>query len=107
MSTINRSNPYRSGDIVSAVNRAGNGAGEGVLWRVTKVQSVWVWIKPVYSVTGPSVLRPKKVQYHELSLFGMVELGLAFQEFHELIQNHFRTKSGLTVVPPGHPDDAA
>lgn len=81
-----RENPYRVGDVVTMARF--NGAGEGVLWRVKKSEpSGWIWLEPVWTVTGPSVLRDKKVRYHEVDAPDLVQLGAAFQQLGNIIRD--------------------
>ena len=80
-----RENPYRVGDVVTMAQF--NGAGEGVLWRVKKVQASWIWLEPLWTVTGPSVLRDKKVMYHEVHAPDLVQLGSAYQQLGNIIRD--------------------
>ena len=64
-----------------------NGAGEGVLWRVKKTDRIWIWLEPVWTVTGPSVLRDKKVQYSEVDAPDLVQLGTAYQQLGNIIRD--------------------
>jgi hypothetical protein len=78
-------NPYQVGDVVTMAQF--NGAGEGVLWRVKKSQGVWIWLEPIWTVTGPSVLRDKKVQYHEVHAPDIIQLGSAYQQLGNIIRD--------------------
>jgi len=80
-----RENPYKPGDIVSMARF--NGAGEGVLWRVKKTDRVWIWLEPVWTVTGPSVLRDKKVQWHQVEAPDLVQLGTAYAQLGNIIRD--------------------
>jgi len=78
-------NPFKPGDIVSMARF--NGAGEGVLWRVKKADKIWIWIEPVWCVTGPSVLRDKKVQYNQVDVPDLVTLGSAYAQLGNIIRD--------------------
>lgn len=56
-------NPFKEGDVVVATSSLWNGTGEGGLWRVRKTNRNWVYLTPLHTVTGPSVLRDKRVQF--------------------------------------------
>lgn len=78
-------NPYKPGDWVTMAQ--GNGAGEGILWRVNKVDGSWIKIEPAWAVTGRSVLRPKRVQYFQVDAADIVQLGSAFQQLSNIIRD--------------------
>lgn len=80
-----RENPYQPGDIVTMARF--NGAGEGVLWRVKKAAGAYIWLEPVWTVTGPSVLRDKRVQWHEVEAPDLVQLGTAYQQLGNIIRD--------------------
>lgn len=97
-----RENPYKPGDIVSMAHF--NGAGEGVLWRVKKADRIWIWIEPTWCVTGPSVLRDKKVQYNQVDVPDLVTLGSAYAQLGNIISDIARSR-GMEVgreVQPGN-----
>lgn len=79
-----------------------NGAGEGVLWRVVKVDGQWIRIEPMFTVTGPSVLNPKRVAWHEVKPADIVTLGTAYVELRNIMQDLVRLRSEDDIV--GGPD---
>lgn len=81
-----RENPYKPGDVVTMVHEV-NGTGEGVLWRVKKADRAWVWIAPVWCVTGPSILRDKKVQWFHVDTPDLVVLGSAYAQLGNIIRD--------------------
>ena len=83
-------NPYQPGDIVYKTQF--NGTGEGVLWMVKKVDKVWIWIEPVLTLTGRSVLRPKKLQYHQVCEPDLVLLCSVYAQLGNLINDVARRR---------------
>lgn len=71
-----------------------NGSGEGILWRVIDVRMSTVKIAPLFSVTGQSVLKPKRVNFHEVEPADIVQLGSAYLELQHVIQDLVRLRSG-------------
>lgn len=69
------------------------GTGEGVLWRVVKVDGQWIRIEPMFTVTGPSVLKPKRVAWHEVKPAQIVDLGAAYVELQHIMQDLVRLRS--------------
>lgn len=92
---------FKVGDIVTCIHRSGNGTGEGVLWRVAKIplKGTWLKIDPIYTVTGRSSLKSKKVQDFNVELFGMGRIGEALTELAELAQKLLRLNAGLPEEP--------
>jgi hypothetical protein len=86
-----RENPYQPGDIVSMAH-FNNGVGEGVLWRVKKADKVWIWVEPVWAVTGPSVLRDKRIQWQEADAINLVQLASAFAQLGNIIADIARSR---------------
>lgn len=84
-------NPYKVGDIVTVVHF--NGSGEGILWRVVRVKGSYLKLQPTYTVTGPSVLREKRVQYHAVSPVDLVELCSARAQLDNIINDIVRSRS--------------
>jgi len=71
-----------------------NGTGEGVLWRVNKVTGSWVHLEAIYAVTGPSVLRPKRVQHSSVQLVDVVQLCAARAQLDNIINDIVKLRSG-------------
>ena len=89
---------FEVGDFVTCVNRAGNGAGEGVIWRVSKIKKEQLLIVPAWAVTGPSVLRSKWIHPSRVLKFGLPEFGRRIQELTELAEVHLKEKAGAYDV---------
>lgn len=85
-------NAWRPGEVVTMV--ANNGAREGVLWRITKVQDVHIWIEPLPTLTGPSVMRPRRVKYYEVNAADLVVLCSARAFLDTLIADLVRHRMG-------------
>lgn len=94
-----KTNPYIIGDIV-VLPRKSNGFAEGVLWRVDKVDDIHVWIKPVFTVTGRSVLRSKKMKHPQVERFSLFMFADALHELQELAHELYRVRSGLPSDEP-------
>jgi hypothetical protein len=88
--TAPRRNPYQVGDVVTVTHF--NGVGEGILWRVRKSQGIWVWIEPFFTVTGPSVLRGKKVQYNQVDDPDLIQLVSAYAQLGNIIADIARRR---------------
>jgi hypothetical protein len=80
-----RTNPYAVGDVALMVYD--NGSGEGVIWQVTKTKDIWLWIDPILTLTGDSVLRPKKVQWDWVQPVDLVKLGAVYLQLGNLIRD--------------------
>lgn len=70
-----------------------NGSGEGILWVVTKVDGSWLKLQAMFTVTGPSVLKPKRVQYHAVEPADIVALGTAYVRLGLIIQDIVKMRS--------------
>ena len=78
-------NPYHTGNVVTMVHF--NGSGEGVLWRVKRVRGVYLKLEPLFTVTGPSILKEKRVAWHAVSPVDLVELCTARAELDNIIRD--------------------
>ena len=86
-------NPLAVGDVVTMAMQ--NGAGEGVLWRVYKITGHdYVHLEAFWAVTGPSVLRPKKVHWRSVDVPSVVDLCTQRAQLDNIIQDMVRRKSG-------------
>jgi hypothetical protein len=85
-------NPHRVGHVVTCIKW--NATGEGILWAVTKVKGAQVRIEPLLTLTGPSVLKPKWVDYDECRAADILQLGSAYAQLGNLIQDIVRYRSG-------------
>lgn len=84
-----------------------NGAGEGVLWRVKSIDGQWIRIEPLLTLTGPSVLNPKRVAWHEVKPADIAVLGTAYVALANIMQDLVRLRSADDIVggpPPDEPE---
>jgi hypothetical protein len=89
--TIDPSNTHRVGDVVSCIY-GGNGTGEGILWRVTQVKGVYVWLTPILTLTGPSSRRDIHVTYNQADAVELLELAGTYAKLGLLIADIARTR---------------
>lgn len=91
-------NPLAVGDVVTMA--MDNGAGEGVLWRVYKITGHdYVHLEALWTVTGPSVLRPKKVHWRNVDVPDVLHLCTARAQLDTIIQELVKRKSGTPYAP--------
>lgn len=88
-------NKYRLGDLCTMIHS--NGAGEGIIWVVVKVEGVWLRVAPAYVVTGPSVLNAKKVYHYSVKALSLLQLCELRRQFDEFIQGIVSQRSGETI----------
>ena len=86
-----RKNPYLVGEVVTMAQF--NGAGEGVLWRVIKVDGMFIKIEPLLTLTGPSVLNPKRVSCWEVKPADIASLGSAYAQLANIINDIVKLRS--------------
>lgn len=96
-------NPYRPGDLCTVTHS--NGAGEGVLWQVIAVKGAFIRIKPVFTITGESVLRAKRIEYHGVQGVNLVQLCDMRRQFDEFIQAIVKQRSGAGPIEEEVEDD--
>ena len=96
-------NPHKVGDLVTHTQRF-NGTDEGRLWRVVKVEGTWVKAVPEWTVTGPSVLKPKRVQYYMFEAVDLVKLCTAYAQLGNLINDVVRARSGSQASTDASPE---
>lgn len=89
-------NPYKPGDLCTMTHH--NGAGEGILWQVIAVKGAFIRIKPAFAITGPSVLRAKRVEYHAVQGINLVQLCELRHQFDEFIQSIVKQRSTSETV---------
>lgn len=70
-----------------------NGAREGVIWQVLAHKGSKVRIDPIFTVTGPSILKAKWVHYSEIELIDLVTLGSSRAQIDIIIQELVRRRS--------------
>jgi hypothetical protein len=104
---------YKVGDIVALVSceGSGNGAGEGILWRVTKVTIIGnnqsnyqVWqklrVEPCWCATGCCSLRPKTVyNTHIRQRLDFLRLGELRMQLDDLCRTALAHEAGLMTEP--------
>ncbi len=78
-------------DLVTVVHS--NGVGEGVIWRVIKSDRLYLRIAPVYTATGSSVLRPKRVTWHSVERMTLGQLSEARRILDQLFIRQFHVES--------------
>lgn len=76
-------NPYQVGHLVKCTHF--NGVGEGLLWRVTAVDGVYVRIEVVFTATGPSVINAKRVPYHQVTRVTVADIVKARDELNYVL----------------------
>lgn len=87
---------FRVGDLVTYVY-GGNGTGEGIIWRVTRVWAHHqITIVPAYTVTGPSCRAPLRAHVSSVVKLDLVKLGTMRMELDDLIRKHVAESIGLT-----------
>ena len=92
-----RKYPYLVGEVVTMAHA--NGSGEGVLWHVTEVSGRFIRIEPLLTLTGPSVLNPKRVSCHEVKPADIAVLGGAYAQLANIIRGIVRLRSQDEHVP--------
>lgn len=102
---------WRVGDLVSHVY-GGNGTGEGILWRVTKVMQpqrlklkiiptkapstgTKLRIEPCFTLTGQSVRKPMVVSAYYVEYLSTIDLGLLRMQFDQLITRYIGHEAGI------------
>lgn len=76
-------NPYQVGDLVRCTHF--NGVGEGLLWRVAKVDGIYLRIEVVFTATGPSVVNPKRVPNHQVERVTVADITRACDELNAIL----------------------
>ena len=70
-----------------------NGSGEGILWRIKKVEAHYLKLEAYYTVTGGSVLKDKRVTWHSVQPVDLVELCTARAQLDNIIRDIVRSRS--------------
>lgn len=101
--------PFVVGEIVALVSRegSGNGSGDGILWRITKVTprgrphvllDASLRVEPCWCATGETSLRPKTVSGYEVrQRVGFERLGELRAQLDDLCREALALSVG---VPP-------
>lgn len=97
-----RKNPYCVGEVVTMAQF--NGSGEGILWRVIKVDGTWIRIEPMLTATGPSVLNPKRVSCWDVKPADIAVLGAMYAELANIINDLVRLRSQDEPVAVPEPE---